>query len=365
MAFGLFKKKKKEETADNRYLNLKIREVVKVSQDAVNVIFEKPEHDFNYQPGQFLTIIDTVKGKKIRRAYSLCTTPHLDEHPGVTVKRVIDGQMSNHINDTFKKGKYVEIMLPMGMFTTTYNAVATRQIFLFGGGSGITPLYSILRTILKLEPKSTVTLVYGNRDVDSVIFNTELTLLASENPNFKLLHVLENDSTGIAHYKGRPTVDSMMQIIQNLKITSESEIFICGPQAMMDVVTEAFKSAKIVDLKMHMESFVAGKTSPEPEIGGAPIADSKTSEVIIELNGNSFSLTLNKSKPVLEQALNANIDMPYSCQSGLCTACRGKCLEGEISIDQAEGLSQEELDAGFVLTCVGKPLSDFVRVEIG
>lgn len=365
MAFGLFKKKKKEETVDNRYLNMKIREVVHVSHDAVNVIFEKPETDFHYQPGQFLTIIDTVKGKKIRRAYSLCTSPHVDEYPGVTVKRVTDGQMSNHINDNFKKGKYVEVMQPMGMFTTTYDADAEREIILFGGGSGITPLYSILRTVLKLEPKSTVTLVYGNRDMDSVIFNTELTQLATENANFKLLHLLENDPNGIAHFHGRPTVDAMLKIFKDLGISSKSEIFICGPQPMMDVVTEAFKSAKIVDLKIHMESFVAGKTSPEPEDGGAPVVDSKTAEVIIELNGNSYSLTLNKSKPVLEQALNANIDMPYSCQSGLCTACRGKCLEGEISIDQAEGLSQEELDAGYVLTCVGKPLTDFVRVEIG
>ena len=167
MAFGLFKKKK--EKTDDRYQKLTIREVVHIAKDAVNLVFEKPEK-FEYEPGQFLTIIEEVDGKKIRRAYSLCTTPFEDEHPAVTVKRVPGGAMSNYLNEKVSSGDVLEVMEPMGMFTTEYNASNSRHAVFFGAGSGITPLISIMRSMLLQETDSKVALIYCNRSSEYVIF---------------------------------------------------------------------------------------------------------------------------------------------------------------------------------------------------
>jgi len=357
MAFSLFKKKKNKK--DERYQVLTIKEVVNVAQDAVNLVFEKPE-SFHYEPGQFITLIKEVNGKKIRRAYSLCTTPFEDEHPAVTVKRVEGGAMSNDLNDNAKPGDQIQIMEPMGMFTTGYDESNERHAIFFGGGSGITPLMSIIRSILLKEPNSKTTLVYGNRRKEFIIFKEMISTLEEKYPDrCKVIHILEE---GAADYSGRPTPDMIAGICKDHGVDKNTECYICGPQPMMDVVADGLRKASVDQSKVRMESFVAGKTSPSEIIDkeGAP-----ESEVTILLDGEEYSITVKKGASVLDTALDNDLDMPYSCQSGLCTACRGKCVEGKISIDEAEGLSQEELDEGYVLTCVGKPLTDRIRVEIG
>lgn len=358
MAFSLFKKKKNKK--DDRYLTLTIKEVVRVAKDAVNLVFENPG-SFEYEPGQFITIIKEVNGKKIRRAYSLCTTPFEDEYPAVTVKRVEGGAMSNDLNDHAKAGDQLEIMLPMGMFTTQYSTSNKRDAIFFGGGSGITPLMSIARSLLLREPESKVTLVYGNRSEEYIIFKELIESLEEKyTGRFKAIHILEK---GTADYNGRPTADMIVQICEEAAVNEQTEFYICGPQPMMDVVSAGLQKAHVKKSAISMESFEAGKTSPSEIIdqGG----DGNESEVAILLDGEEYALTVKKKSTILDAALANDLDMPYSCQSGLCTACRGKCTEGKISIDEAEGLSQEELDDGYVLTCVGKPLTDRVRVEMG
>lgn len=356
MAFSLFKKKKNKK--DSRYQNLVIREVVHVATDAVNLVFEKPE-SMHYEPGQFITIIKEVNGKKIRRAYSLCTTPFEDEYPAVTVKRVDGGAMSNDLNDHAKAGDELEIMEPMGMFTTEYDASRKRDAVFFGGGSGITPLMSIIRSILLKEPNSTTTLVYGNRKAEYIIFKDLIANLTQTYPDrFKVLHILEE---GEADFTGRPTPEMIGTICDQLDADGTTEFYICGPQPMMDVISAGLATKGFDGPNVRMESFEAGKTSPSEIIdkGGSE------SEVTILLDGEEYSITVNKKSSILDTALANDLDMPYSCQSGLCTACRGKCVDGQISIDEAEGLSQEELDEGYVLTCVGKPLSDRIKIEMG
>ncbi|MFK7952918.1 MAG: 2Fe-2S iron-sulfur cluster-binding protein [Ekhidna sp.] len=358
MAFGLFKKKKK---TDDRYQMMTIKEVVKVATDAVNLVFEKPAK-FQYEPGQFITIIDEVGGKKIRRAYSLCTTPFDDERPAVTVKRVPGGAMSNHLNDNMKAGSQLEVMEPMGMFTTTYDDLKSRNAVFFGGGSGITPLISIIRSMLIKEPNSNAVLVYGNRSEEYIIFKELIeTLEKKYEGRFKAIHVLES---GEADYIGRPTEEMIEEICNANSCDDQTEFYICGPQPMMDIVSSGLKKAKYSDSNIMMESFDSSKDETSSK-KSKKSGDIEESEVTILLDGEEYSMTVKKSDSVLDTALKNDLDMPYSCQSGLCTACRGKCVEGQISIDEAEGLSQDELDDGYVLTCVGKPLSDRIKVEIG
>ncbi|MEQ9403045.1 MAG: ferredoxin--NADP reductase [Cyclobacteriaceae bacterium] len=355
MAFGLFKKKKEKE--DSRYQTLSVREVVPIAKDAVNLVFEKPAK-FDYKPGQFITIIQEVDGKKIRRAYSLCSTPVEDEYPAVTVKRVPQGAMSNYLNEQVKAGDELQIMEPMGMFTTEYKADNKRDSVFFGGGSGITPLISIIRTILIKEPESKATLVYGNRSTEFVIFSELIQQLQEKySGRFKALHILEE---GEADFNGRPTREMITEICRTLGCDNQTEFFICGPQPMMDVTTEGLNALGFPSANIRVESFEAGKSSPSDKK-----TDGSGSIVTILLDGEEHTITVKKGMSVLDAALKKDMDMPYSCQSGLCTACRGKCLEGEISIDEAEGLSQEELDEGYVLTCVGKPMTEKVTVEIG
>ena len=356
MAFSFLKKKKNSK--DDRYQTLTIKEVVDVAKDAVNVVFEKPD-EFDYKPGQFITIIDKVKGQKIRRAYSLCTTPYEDVNPAVTVKRVPGGAMSNHINDTFKTGALVETMEPMGMFTTDYSSDKKRKAVFFGGGSGITPLMAILRSILLKEPLSEVVLVYGNRSKEYIIFDELIKSLAEKYAErFRVIHILEE---GESDYTGRPSEEMLLGICRSIELDSNTECFICGPQPMMDLVSEVLPKAGADEAKVMMESFEAGKTSPKD------VAESKSaaSKVTILLDGEEHEIAVKSNEVILEEALNNDLDMPYSCQSGLCTACRGRCLEGKASVDDAEGLSQAEIDEGFVLTCVAKPLTDSIKIEMG
>jgi ring-1,2-phenylacetyl-CoA epoxidase subunit PaaE len=364
MAFGLFKKKNKTANTDDRYFTLTIDEVRHIAKDAVNLIFQNPGEQFKYQPGQFITIIDEVEGKKIRRAYSLNSTPALDSKPSVTVKRVKDGIMSNHINDHYESGRQVEIMEPMGKFTIDYDPAAHRHAVFFGGGSGITPLYALIRTLLKKEPNVKIDLIYGNRSADYIIFKDELAQLADTFENFQLIHILEEDADQQAKYQGRPDHQMMNEILDQLDVTRETEYYICGPGPMMDLVTDTLHQRQVAEDKIVLESFEAGKTSPK-EIIAEEEDGPETSEVTIILDDETHVLQMDTSTPVLEQGLDQDLDMPYSCQSGLCTACRGKCLEGDISTDDAEGLSQEELDEGYRLLCIGRPLTQKVKVEIG
>jgi ring-1,2-phenylacetyl-CoA epoxidase subunit PaaE len=361
MAFGLFKKKKKE-VNDERYTTLVIKEVVPIAKDAVNLVFEKPASKFEYQPGQFITIIDEVNGQKIRRAYSLCSTPFLDEFPAVTVKRVADGRMSNHINDHFKAEQSVTVMEPMGIFTTTFEASNARKLVFIGGGSGITPLISLLRSVLYKEPNSQVALIYGNRKEEFIIFKNELTELERANQGrFKLIHVLEEDPNGFASIKGRPSPGIINDILTSNDLLG-AEYFLCGPQPMMDATVEGLKLAGVSEKSIRMESFEAGKTSPKLDTDQSGASES---QVTVVLDGDEYEVTVKMDQSILEKGLAEGLDMPYSCQSGLCTACRGKCLEGDISTDDAEGLSQDELNEGYRLLCVGKPLTPVVKVEIG
>ncbi len=363
MALGLFKKKKKK-GSDTGNLKLTIKEVIRVADDAVNLVFEKPGVQFSYLPGQFITLSDNISGKKIFRPYSFCSSPYVDEFPTVTVKRVPGGLMSNHINDNYHAGQEVEAQEPMGLFTTEYNSDRSRHAIFFGGGSGITPLFSILKTILQKEPDSKVSLIYGNRREEFIIFREELDQMNEAYPNFELKHILEEPGNADPDFTGRPTPDMIAHIYDSLDANDQTEIYVCGPEGMMDTVADGLQLAGVKDHQIKRESFEAGKTSPA-EVTGEVAAGEMKSEVIIVLDGETHNLTLDKSRPILEQALKKDLDMPYSCQSGLCTACMGRCIEGEVSVDEAEGLIEEEIAEGYVLTCVGKPVSDKIKIEIG
>ncbi len=376
MVFNLFKKgSSSSKQADDknkpssRYFSLKVKEVVRETNDAVTVYFDPAGREINYKPGQFFTLIMNIDNQSIRRSYSLCTSPDTDEFPGVTVKRVEGGLVSNYINSEFRAGDEIELMEPMGVFTTDISHNQERNLVFFGGGSGITPLMALSKSILKLEPKTKITLLYANRDTDSIIFKSKLAELENTSDGkFKVFYVLETAPENWIGYRGRLTPGIIGDVLGKVSDQGEvTEYFMCGPEGMMMAISTAFRELGLPKEKLRKESFTAG--TPEAKTIDAPVPSANTAagakEVKVIYDGEEYSFAVEEDKTILETALELDIDLPFSCQSGLCTACRGKCLSGKVRMDEMEGLSDSEIEEGYVLTCVGHPLTNDVIIEIG
>ena len=375
MAFGIFKKKKqaaqvKQDDAPKKagYLNLKVREVVRETADAISIHFEQPASgNVPYKSGQFFTVIVDIDGKEQRRAYSVSSSPHVDLYPAVTVKRVQGGLVSNYLNDHMEAGTELRLMEPMGNFTTDFDSDNERHLVLFGGGSGITPLMSIAKSALDQEPDTVVSLIYCNQNMESVIFREQLEeMILSSLERFHLVHVLEKPSDMVESYEGWLTEDIIKDALAKLpqRPAAQTEYFTCGPAPMMDVVENSLKGLGIDLANFHKESFVAATDTKEEapeEVSEEIIAR----EVTVIYDDEEYKYVVEPGETILEKGLDQDIDLPFSCQSGLCTACRGKCVSGKVKMDEEEGLSEAEIDEGYVLPCVGHPLTEDVVIEIG
>lgn len=376
MAFNFFKKsektaKKEEIHSGPRYVDLTVKAIVQETRDTISIVFAQPaENPVKYKSGQFLTLIIPVNGKEVRRAYSLCSSPFVDEDLAVTVKRVDGGLMSNWLADHLKVGLTVKVMEPMGQFTTEYSKERKRHLVMFAGGSGITPMMSIIKSILAQEPDSIVSLIYCNRDIDSIIFKDALDKMQTEDEGrLHVIHVLDNAPMNWQGYSGLLNHEMLTRLFERVPDwgIDNTTYLMCGPEGMMKNVESLLAMRHIPREKIFKESFVQGildKDQKKEEVieGKEPL---KTRVVTIRYDGQEYKVTVPPDKGILESALDQGIDLPYSCQSGLCTACRGKALSGKVKLDEEEGLSQSERAEGYVLTCVGHPLTDDVVIEIG
>lgn len=364
MAFGLFKRKKKDSNKEH-YYNLQVKEVIRETEEAISIAFEQPEVKLNYQSGQFLTLITDIDGKSVRRAYSLSSSPFTDDDLVVTIKRVQGGLMSNHLNSNLKVGDVIEVMEPMGHFTTDHTGDKKRHIIMFGGGSGITPLMSITKSVLSQEPDSIVSLIYANRDIDSIIFKDQLQKLETTfEGRLHVIHILDHAPLEWQGHSGLLNHDMLTKLFQRIPDwgTDHTTYLMCGPEGMMNNVETLLAQQSIPEDRIFKESFVAG-TINKPETDTK--AEVATQDVTIVYEGEEHVVSVSPDTTILDAALDLDIDLPYSCQSGLCTACRGKCLSGEVKMDEDEGLSDAEKNAGYVLPCVSHPLTDNVKIEIG
>lgn len=375
MAFGFFKKSEKTEKKEStpagpHYHNLVVKQVVQETKDAISIVFEQPATKISYKAGQFLTLIATVGGKEVRRAYSLNSSPVTDSDLSVTVKRVEGGLMSNWLPDNVKPGSTVKVMEPMGHFTTEFSKTNKRHLVLFAGGSGITPMMSIIKTTLVEEPESICSLIYANRDIDSIIFkNTFDQLQTKYEGRLHVIHVLDNAPVNWQGHSGLLNHDMLTKILERIPDwgIGSTTYLMCGPEGMMKNVQTLLEARKIPTEKIFKESFVQGTIDKDAKKEPAPVGGSgpRAHEVTVRYDGQEYKFVVEPNRTILETALDNGIDLPYSCQSGLCTACRGKALSGQVKLDEEEGLSQSERAEGFVLTCVGHPMTDDVVIEIG
>lgn len=367
MAFSLFKKNKKSKESKDHYHSLLVKEVITEIEEAKTIVFEQPEDKIEYISGQFLTLITEIDGKSTRRSYSMSSSPFCDDDLAVTIKRVEGGLMSNYLNDTVKVGDRIDVMDPMGQFTTDYSANNKRHLVLFAGGSGITPMMSITKSTLHEEPDSIVSLIYANKDIDSIIFKEKFQQLEDKyEGRFHIIHILDNAPLEWQGHSGLLNHDMLTKLFERIPDWGHDKTtyLMCGPEGMMNNVETLLEQQNIPKDRVFKESFVAG-TINKPADTGSDSVEFISRDVTIIYEGEEFIVSVKPKQHILEAALDMEIDLPFSCQSGLCTACRGKCVSGEVKMDEDEGLSEAEHKAGYVLPCVSHPLTDDVKIEIG
>jgi ring-1,2-phenylacetyl-CoA epoxidase subunit PaaE len=350
----------------SKYFHLTIKEIIEETPDTKTISFWQPIHQaVSYLAGQFITVIIEINGKKVRRSYSMSSSPR-EGNLAITVKKVPNGLISNYLCDLAKVGDAIEIMEPMGNFNLIPDANKSRNIVLFGGGSGITPLMSILKTALQAEPKSKVYLVYGSRSEKEIIFKKHLDRLEIEfHERLKVIHVLTKPSYSWVGYKTRINQASTVTFLKQdfgINIT-EAEYYLCGPEGMMEQVINALKLFEVPAENINKEHFWEENSKKEAEI----IEEDnslKPQTVIINYEGKKYDILVKPHETILEAALNQDLDLPYSCQAGMCTACMGKCVAGTISMDEEDGLTDKEIKEGYLLTCVAHPLSAGVIIDV-
>lgn len=367
----------------SKEITLQVTAVKKETAEAITIVFAQPEEKLSYKSGQFLTLILDINGKEERRAYSLCSSPYTDDHLAVTVKRVEGGKVSNYLNDNVKEGSSLKVLAPMGTFTLEPVPGGQRNVVLFGGGSGITPMMSILKTTLSQEPASLVSLIYSNRDKDNIIFRTRLDELKAEyGERLRIVHHLdiENSSEKTEKKKGflgigsktiKTTVPGFLSTEKigeyfnqlNIEVTDPLEYYVCGPTPMMETVESALNTLGADVTHFKKEVFVSLEAPLEAPSKSTTAGD-KEYEVKVIIGGEDQVFTVPEGESILLTALDKGIDLPFSCQSGLCTACMGKCTSGEVKMDHEDGLTPGQIEQGLVLTCIGRPMSEDIVIEI-
>lgn len=351
-----------------QFHKLVVADVRRETSDTIAITFVVPDDllpVFQYKQGQYLTVKMEVDGVSHRRNYSLCSSPFFDEPLAIAVKRVNDGIVSSWLNEGVKPGDVIEVYPPMGNFTKELHADHVKNYVLFGGGSGITPLMSILKSILRVEPNSKVTLFYANRDRDSVIFGAQIEELERLHAStLRVLHLLESGADGQRAQAGIMNAETVSKLLASIDRTPDTEYFVCGPSGMMDSVMSALKNAGVDDKHIHREYFTLEKTSMDtpqvvesPGAGEQVIEEGKTHSVTIKLYGKQHTFDVHPDETILSAAQRENLDPPYACQIGACCTCRARVLSGKVVMDEREALSDDEIEEGYVLTCQSHPVT--------
>ena len=352
-----------------RFYPIKVKDIRSLTADAVLVSFEIPENiasEFQFIAGQYINIRIQIDGQLQTRSYSICSSPNESEF-SIAVKRLSNGVCSNYINDKLQVGELVELATPMGKFKHIPDALAANHYVAIAAGSGITPILSIIKTVLAKEPNSSFTLVYGNRNRKSIIFKEALEALKDKYLHrFSVIHILSREKTDADLNFGRIDQVKLEQLLKHhLHLSQVDAFFLCGPEAMVASIRTALAEQKVDAQKIHFELFTtAQKSSTKLEPTKQLNTDGPTSEVQVILDGISFDFPLAVNGPsILDAAMAQGADLPFSCKSGVCCTCKARLLEGEVEMDVVYGLEPDEIDRGFILTCQSHPRSAKLVVD--
>ena len=351
--------------------SLTIRDVRRETPDAISVRFAVPAalHEaYRFTQGQFATLKASIDGEELRRSYSICCAVSDYERTGelrVGIKAIAGGRFSAWANRALRPGQALEVMTPDGRFFTALDAARARHHVAFAGGSGITPVLSLIMTTLEAEPRSRFTLIYGNRELAGIMFAEELEDLKNRYlDRLSLYHVVSDEPQEVDLFNGLLNQEKCAQFLDTLVPAAGIDAaFICGPAPMMDAAEAALKAAGVAPGNIHVERF--GTPLPQagpkarPLVAGAPAAQvdivigGKTRRVAVPFDGAAL----------LDVALHAGLDLPYACKGGVCCTCRARVLEGEVRMDKNYTLEAREIAQGFVLTCQSHPLTPTLLIS--
>ncbi len=354
---------------------LRVRAIEPDTAEAVIVSFDVPEDlrdVFGFTQGQYLTLRTDIEGQDLRRSYSICAGVD-DGELRVGVRKVKAGVFSNWINASLKPGDTVQVMAPQGRFFVPLDRDAKRHHVGIAGGSGITPILSIMKTVLAREPGSRFTLIYGNRHLKSTMFKEEIEDLKNRYmTRLVLVHVFSDEHTDSPLNRGVMNREKIGELLQGIVPAARIDhVYVCGPFQMNDEAEAALIAAGVPEERIHIERFgvalpQASSADTVPSQVGAVIheaqpGDAEIARVLIVRDGLSREIEFRRDQPsILDAASAAGLEVPFSCTSGVCGTCRAKLMEGEVRMERNFALDKNEVAAGFVLTCQAHPLTERV-----
>jgi len=354
-----------------KFYKLHISQIVSETSDTKTFVLAIPEKlnsVFKYTPGQFIQLKIPVNGNEYKRAYSLASSPYSDDTFYFTVKRVKDGVISNFLNDTMKLGDELFVFPPASNFFKENRVTYPTHFVFFAGGSGITPIFAIIKSLLHTQPHAHLSLIYANRESDSVIFHEQLEeLQAYYQKRFSITHILSAASAGWDGLKGRLDQDKIVQFMNRWKImpVADTVYYVCGPSPFMELVEHELIYHKIPPNKIHLERFISISDTDEPIKVGTGLEDINIdgAGLSTKLEGSVNNTHCKKDQTLLDALLEAGINAPYSCREGICSSCKAKLLDGTVMMKKHASLTDTDIKETQILTCQAIPLSGTIKID--
>jgi ring-1,2-phenylacetyl-CoA epoxidase subunit PaaE len=350
----------------SRFHTIPVSNIEKTTADCAVISFaisDDLKTTFAYRQGQYLTIKANIDGEEVRRSYSLCSSP-LDNEWSIAVKKIEYGKFSSFANDTLKVGDKLELMPPNGRFFVEIAPTASKNYVAFAAGSGITPILSILKTHLALEPNSTFRLFYINQAVSTIILKEEIEALKNIYLNrLEIFHFLTKQQRDIPFFNGRMDEEKLNIIFEKMiDLEDINDFFICGPNEMIFKIRDFLIEKGVSKSQVHFELF--STTGMVAQKKATAVDASILTEIVVTEGGKNYSFSIPQgSENILDAALNNYADLPFACKGGVCCTCKAKLIEGTVEMQVNYGLEQEEIDEGYILTCQAIGTSKRVVVD--
>ncbi|MCV6604148.1 MAG: phenylacetate-CoA oxygenase/reductase subunit PaaK [Porticoccaceae bacterium] len=358
---------------DTNFYTLNVAAVVPETDSAVQVIFDVPaelKEKYRFIQGQYLTLKADINGEDVRRSYSICSAVG-DDQLRVGIKKIDGGAFSTFANDKLKTGDTLQVMPPQGKFYTELNPANSKRYMCIAAGSGITPMLSIIKTVLATEPDSSVTLIYGNQRTKTVMFREELSDVKNANmERFQWINILsrEEHDAEVLHGRINNKKGAELQAKKLIKINAFDEVFLCGPESMISEVSRGLRSEGIAEANIHYELFGSSAEAAAEAVAKHHQRAEKYGELVSNVTLMSGGRRINfdlsaDGENLLDAGIDNGVDLPFSCKGGVCATCKAKLVEGDVEMDRTHGLEQYEIDKGFILTCQAHPVSEKVVVD--
>ncbi|MDB4089241.1 FAD-binding oxidoreductase [Flavobacteriales bacterium] len=349
----------------SKFHALTIKDITKITSESVSITFEVPQNlqnEFVFKEGQYITLKQMINNENIQRAYSIWKAPYENEL-SVLVKKVENGIFSTYANESLKAGDVLEVMTPQGNFVPSLSENNSNHYTLFAAGSGITPIYSILKQILNTESQSSIDLFYVNKTQETSAFINEIEALRNSNAaRLNVYNLFTKQSSEDSNFDGRINKEKL-ELMKQLGVLNVNsfEYYLCGPEQMIMDSKDYLVSKGVKEDKVKFELFTASTTTSEVEIE----TDFEESKIHIVIDDDDFEYTFNMSKSdnILEEGINQGLDLPYSCKGGVCCTCRAKVLEGSAKMKMNYALTEGEVEDGYILTCQSVPTSSIIKVS--